>query len=103
MTTCAAITYTVGEKDRCEKDDKLEALSRTGVRGRTLSRTRVRGRVCSVVIFALYVLVGLTRPFDVLHSDLSREARADLVEKWFWRKAQQNKFRQKAKNKNTKT
>ena len=37
--------------------------------------------VCALVISALYVLVGLTRPLDVLHSDLSREARADLVGK----------------------
>ena len=35
----------------------------------------------AVMIFALYVLVGLTRPLDVLHSDSSREARADLVGK----------------------
>ena len=28
---------------------------------------RMRGRMCSVMIFALYVLVGLTRPLDVLH------------------------------------
>ena len=37
--------------------------------------------MCSVMIFALYVLVGLTRQLDVLHSDLPREARADLVGK----------------------
>ena len=45
------------------------------------SGKRMRGQICAVMVFALYVLVGLTRPLSALHSDLSREARADLVEK----------------------
>ena len=54
------------------------------------SDKRMRGQICAVMVFALYVLVGLTRPLDVLHSDLSREARADLVEKSFGRKHNKN-------------
>ena len=54
------------------------------------SDKRMRGQICAVMVVALYVLVGLTRPLDVLHSDLSREARADLVEKFFRTKKQQH-------------
>jgi hypothetical protein len=52
------------------------------------------------MVFALYVLVGLTRPLDVLHSDLSREARADLVEN---RSGENTTKPFSTKNKNTKT
>ena len=55
-----------------------------------------------MIIFALYVLVGLTRPLDVLHSDLSCEARADLVENSFWRKHNKINSDQKQKHENTK-
>jgi len=65
------------------------------------SYKRMRGQICAVMVFALYVLVGLTRPLDVLHSDLSREARADLVGKSFWRKHNINS-NQKQKHENTK-
>ena len=57
----------------------------------------------AVMIFALYVLVGLTRPLDVLHSDSSREARADLVgETRFWQKHNKRRSDQKQKTKNNK-
>ena len=45
------------------------------------SGKRMRGQICAVMVFALYFFVGLTRPLSALHSDLSREARADLVGK----------------------
>ena len=66
------------------------------------SDKRMRGQICAVMVFALYVLVGLTRPLDVLHSDLSREARADLVEKSFWRKHNKINSDQKQNHENTK-
>ena len=65
------------------------------------SYKRMRGQICAVMVFALYVLVGLTRPLDVLHSDLSREARADLVGKSFWRKHYNINSDQKQKHENT--
>ena len=53
------------------------------------------------MIFALYVLVGLTRPLDFLHAELSREARVDLAGKTrFWPKTQQKTFRPKASKRN---
>ena len=68
------------------------------------SDKRMQGQMCAVMVFALYVLVGLTRPLDVLHSDLSREARADLVGKTrFWQKTQQKTFRPKAPNEKQQT
>ena len=66
------------------------------------SYKRMRGQICAVMVFALYVLVGLTRPLVALHSDLSREARADLVEKSFWRKHNKINSDQKQKHENTK-
>ena len=73
------------------------------------SYKRMRGQICAVMVFALYVLVGLTRPLDVLHSDLSREARADLVEKSFWRnkiksdqQTKTHKHKKKTTNENNK-
>ena len=45
------------------------------------SGKRMRGQICAGMVFALYFFVGLTRPLSALHSDLSREARADLVGK----------------------
>ena len=74
-----------------------EMLCEKSTRTRVGGRMRMRGRMCSVMIFALYVLVGLTRPLGDLHSDLSREARADLVEKLVLAKTQQNEFRPKTK------
>ena len=66
------------------------------------SGKRMRGQICAVMVFALYVLVGLTRPLAALHSDLSREARADLVEKSFWRKHNKINSDQKQQHENTK-